>query len=219
MSNSLAIAAVTATLRNLLAQVATVRADDPDNELSDTQVTTVTPDKAGAQEDHNQINLYLYQLLPNPAGRNLDGSGKTGRAPGLSLDLYYLVSVYGRNHNEILAQRVLGRAMSLLHSHPTLLAADLAAAVPGADVQAQTERVRIHPHALGGEEMVRMWGTFQVKHRLSVAYRVGMVLIDHEAPGPVAPDVKQVAFGVAPDPTRPAAKPETTTSGDGGGTA
>lgn len=198
MSNSLSIAAVTAALRNVLAQVATVRDSDPDNELSDTEITTVTPDKAGTTEDHNQINVYLYQVMPNPAGRNLDNGGKAGGPPALALDLYYLVSVYGRNHNEILSHRLLGRAMSLLHSYPRLKPEDLQNALPGADVQEQNESVRIHPHALGGEEMVRMWGTFQVKHRLSVAYRAAVILIDHENPGLTAPQVTKIGVGVSP---------------------
>lgn len=223
MSNSLAIAAVTATLRNLLLQVATPRPEDPDNELSDTQVTTVAPDKAGLQEDHTQINLYLYQVLPSAAGRNLDGLGPgrtLGRPPGLALDLYYLVSVYGRGFSEVLAQRALGRAVSLLHSYPILPPDDLQASLPGADVHQQGERVRIHPHALGGEEMVRLWGTFQVKHRLSVAYRVSMVLIDHEAVPPLAPQVKTVGAAVltVPTPPAPAEPAGDSGSGDGGGT-
>ena len=198
MSNSLSIAAVTAALRNVLAQVATVRDSDPDNELSDTEITTVTPDKAGATEDHNQINVYLYQVMSNAAGRNLDNAGKAGGAPALALDLYYLISVYGRNHNEILSHRLLGRAMSLLHAYPRLKPEDLRSALPGSDVQEQSESVRIHPHGLGGEEMVRLWGTFQVKHRLSVAYRAAVVLIDHENPGPTAPQVTKIGVDVAP---------------------
>lgn len=219
MSNSLAIAAVTATLRNLLSQVATPRPGDPDNELSDTQVTTVAPDKAGTQEDHTQINLYLYQVMPSAAGRNLDGVGPgrtLGRPPGLALDLFYLVSVYGRGFSEVLAQRALGRAMSLLNSYPILLPDDLQAALPGADVHEQGERVRIHPHALGGEEMVRLWGTFQVKHRLSAAYRVSMVLIDHEAVPVLAPQVKVVGAAVLTVPTPPAPAAPTDGSGDSG---
>lgn len=197
MSNSLSIAAVTAALRNVLAQVATVRDSDPDNELSDTEITTVTPDKAGATEDHNQINVYLYQVMSNPAGRNLDNTGKAGGTPALALDLYYLISVYGRNHNEILSHRLLGRAMSLLHAYPRLKPEDLRNALPGSDVQEQNESVRLHPHGLGGEEMVRLWGTFQVKHRLSVAYRAAVVLIDHENPGPTAPQVTKIGVDVS----------------------
>ncbi|MFO0579853.1 MAG: DUF4255 domain-containing protein [Polyangia bacterium] len=228
MSNSLAIAAVTATLRNLLLQVATPRPEDPDNELSDTQVTTVAPDRAGTQEDHTQINLYLYQVMPSAAGRNLDGLGpgrSLGRPPGLALDLFYLISVYGRGFSEVLAQRALGRAMSLLNSYPILSPDDLQAALPGADVHEQGERVRVHPHALGGEEMVRLWGTFQVKHRLSAAYRVSMVLIDHEAVPKLAPQVKTVGAAILTVPTLPVPAEATdsssdsnSTSGDGGST-
>jgi hypothetical protein len=211
MSNPLSIAAVTATLRNLLAKVAVPFDGEPDTELSDTQVSTLPLDKAGTQEDHNQINLFLYQVAPNVAGRNLDGQGLPGKPPGLALDLFYMVTVYGRNNNDILSQRLLGRLMSLFHSHPLLVPAEIEAALVGNDLHELQNRVRITPHVMANEEMVRMWSTFQVKYRLSVVYRVGPVLIDHE-----------VATSEAALPTRvvltlgPSATATTTSSGAGG---
>ena len=45
---------------------------------------------------------------------------------------------------------------------------------------------------LPSEEMVRLWGTFQVKFRLSVAYRAAIVLIDHEHSEAVPPAPTEV---------------------------
>jgi hypothetical protein len=75
--------------------------------------------------------------------------------------------------------------MSLLHSNPTLDAQEVEEAMRGtvSDLHQSGDRVRIVPHVMSSEEMVRLWGTFQVKYRLSVVYRVGIVLIDHEHPG------------------------------------
>ena len=95
MSNSMAIAAVTATLRNLLFQGVTA---DPD--LVDTTVTTQAPDQArDSNNNANQINLFLYQTEPSAAWRNMDMPrqvklGETGRPP-LGLNLYYLITAYG----------------------------------------------------------------------------------------------------------------------------
>src|SRR3954447_24928921 len=109
MSNPLSLAAATSTLRNLLARVAIPLPGEADTDLADTVVTTLPPDKAGQSEDHNQINLFLYQLQPNSAARNRDSQGRTGGLPGLALDLFFLVTVYGRSGSDILSQRLMGR--------------------------------------------------------------------------------------------------------------
>lgn len=199
MGNPLAIAAVTSTLRNTLARVAIPLSSEPDAALSDTQVTTVPPDKAGLTDDHNQLNLFLYQILPSPSARNLNGKGVPGGLPALALELYFLVTAYGRSSSDILAHRLIGRAMSLLHSYPGIAPADIAAAIPGSGLEDQIDQVRINPHPLANEEMVRLWSNFQTKFRLSVAYRVAVVLIDNERTQTDAAAVKtiQITAGAA----------------------
>lgn len=216
MSNPLSIAAVTAALQALLARVAAP--GSADSELSDTQVTTLPPDKAGMQEDHNQINLFLFQVQPNAPGRNLDGRGLPGRPPALALDLFYLLTVYGRSSNELLSHRLLGRAMSLLHSYPVLAPEQIESALPGSNLSAQSERVRVLPHAISTEEISRFWSTFQTKYRLSVAFRVSAVLIDHEVPVTDPPPPTRLQLGLHSS-TGPGAAPATapaTVSGSGG---
>ena len=67
MSNVLAIAATTRTLRNLLlAQVPAL-----DAELSDLEVTLQPPDVARKGISKAQLNLFLYQVVANAAWRNL----------------------------------------------------------------------------------------------------------------------------------------------------
>ena len=82
MSNALAIAACTVTLRNLLLTGIPAL----DSTLSDLQVTTQPPDLARKNVTTSQLNLFLYQTVLNAAWRNLDmprqvRPGETGVPP------------------------------------------------------------------------------------------------------------------------------------------
>jgi hypothetical protein len=175
MSNTLAIAAVTATLRQLLDQA--LNADVPG-----TTVTTRAPDKARDSPSGNQVNLFLYLTLPNAAWRNIEPEalqpGATGQ-PLMALNLYYLLSVYGQNEDdtEPFSHRLLGQAMQILHQHPILDPQEIREALKGNDLYEQAERVRISLQPLSLEEMAKLWTTFQTPYRLSVAYEVSVVLI------------------------------------------
>jgi hypothetical protein len=174
MSNSLAIAAVTATLRHLLDHG--LNADVPG-----TRVTTRPPDKARDGSGGNQVNLFLYQTLPNAAWRNIDlpAAGRASGQPPLALNLYYLLSAYGQNEDDPdpYSHRLLGEAMRLFHEQPLLDPAAIRAALPGNDLHEQVERVRISLQPLSLEEMSKLWSTFQTQYRISVAYEVSVVLI------------------------------------------
>lgn len=179
MSNPLAIAAVTATLRNLLERGLIA-------DLPDAKVTTNPPDKARDNNNGNQINLFLYQTVPNAAWRNMDmprqvKPGETGQPP-LPLNLYYLITAYGRNNDNVLSHRLLGRATSILHDHPLLGTDEIQAALPGNDLHEQVERVRITPQPLSLDEMSKLWTTFQTQYRISAAYQVSVVLIESTLP-------------------------------------
>lgn len=184
MSNALAIAATTATLRNLLlAQIPALDAD-----LSDLEVTTQPPDVARKGMTKAQLNLFLYQTVMNGAWRNLDmplqvRPGESG-APPLALNLHYLATAYGRGEsdNDAVSHRVLGGAMSVLHDHPLLGRGEIGAALPGNDLGDQFERLRITPLAMGVEELSKLWTAFQTQYRVSAAYQVTVVLIDNRTP-------------------------------------
>ena len=141
MSGSLAIAAVTTALRNLLEQG--LNAD-----VSGTTVTTRPPDKARNGTAGSQVNLFLYHAVLNANWRNADipwrtRPGENGRSP-LPLSLYYLVTAYyGDNEDDtdtatdasrlLGGHRLLGSAMSILHDHPLLDPADINAILPAGD--------------------------------------------------------------------------------------
>lgn len=181
MSNSLAIAAVTATLRNLLDS-----AYSSDAVMAGTSVTTLPPDTARNSNTANQVNVFLYHTVPNAAWRNMDmplqiKPGETGYPP-LALNLYYIITAYGQNNDDILSHRLIGRAMSVLHDHAVLSPAEIEAALPGSGLPQQVERLRITPATLTSEEMYKLWTAFQTHYRISAAYQVTVVLIESALP-------------------------------------
>jgi hypothetical protein len=191
MSNSLAVAVVTETLRQILDRgVNASLADDPstDLELAGTSVTTRPPDRARTNQQGTQLNIFLYQTSVNAAWRNQDmprqvRPGETGRPP-LPLNLHYLVTAYGSDDDgaSILAHRLMGRAMSILHDTPILRRGDLQAALAGADLHEQIESIHIIPLSMSVEEISKLWTSFQTQYRISAAYQVMVVLIESNRP-------------------------------------
>src|SRR5512143_1351188 len=175
MSNALAIAAATATLRSLLL-----------HGLGISDVTTKPPDTARKGLSSNQVNLFLYQTDVDAAWRNQDmpnkvKSGETGQPP-LPLRLHYLLTAYGDSDDESKAQQLLGRAMSVLYDHPLLGPEEIKAAtavdVAGSDLHEQVERVRITLQPFSLEEVSKLWTAFATNYRLSATYHVDVVLIE-----------------------------------------
>ena len=178
MSNALAIAAVTATVSSLLQNV------NQGTGLSGVSITTKPLDKARDSSNGNQINLFLYQVLPNAAWRNMDipqrvRSGETGISP-LALNLYYMLTSFGKDDDDVLGHRLLGHAMSILYDHPLLGAPEIATALGSlnSELQNQVERVRITLQPLSVEEIFRLWNGFQTQYRISVSYEIAVVLIE-----------------------------------------
>jgi hypothetical protein len=183
MSNSLAIAAVTATLRNL------IKAGIGD-EVSGATVTTQPPDEVKTP-GNNLINIFLYQTTIDVAWRNRDmprqiKPGETGLPP-LALNLFYLLTAYGKNDDapelpDLTSHRLLGRAMRVLHDHPVLSGPEIKSALSGNDLNEQIEHVRITQQPISLDDMSKLWTTFQSKYRISTAYQVAVVLIESQRP-------------------------------------
>lgn len=183
MSNVLAIAATTRTLRNLLlAQMPAL-----DAELSDLEVTLQPPDVARKGISKAQLNLFLYQVVTNATWRNLDLPGRVRPGetapPPLALNLHYVLTAFGRgeNDNDALSHRVLAAAMSTLHDHGVLDGNDIRNALPDNDLAEQIERVRVTPLAQGVDELSKLWTAFQTSYRTSAAYEAAVVLIDSQS--------------------------------------
>jgi hypothetical protein len=177
VSNSLAIAAVTLTLRDLI--FTGVNAD-----VGGTDVSTRPLDKARTGAG-NQVNLFLYQTTLDAAWRNGEMPGAPPGEPGhppLPLVLHYLVTAYGLEDDDALAHRLLGRAMSVLHDHPLLGRDQIRAALAGNDLHQQVERVRITPEPLTLDELSKLWAAFQTQYRISAAWQASVVLIESTQP-------------------------------------
>ena len=108
MSAHLTIASVTAVLKNLLEN--TVVARGVTSAVGgDITVTAVSPDRITAGSDEKpQLNLFLYQITP----------ASMLRTPGLSLELYYLITAYGAQ--DFQAEILLGHAVQTMIEHQHL---------------------------------------------------------------------------------------------------
>lgn len=187
MSNATAVAAITITLQAILGNGVTA---DPD--LTDTTVTILPPDKARGNNNSNQLNLFLYQISPNAAWRNMHipnplNPGETGHPP-LALTLHYLLTAFGRDNDTTspFAHHLLGRAMSVLYDHallgPDEIRAATAASLPASDLDKQVERVRITLQPLSLEEISKLWTGLATQYRLSVGYEASVALIESTQP-------------------------------------
>jgi hypothetical protein len=184
MSNVLAIAAATRTLRNLLlAQMPLL-----DTDLSDLEVTLQPPDVARKGITKAQLNLYLYQVVYNAAWRNMDMPGRVRPGetaqPALALNLHYLITAWGRGDSDTDAvnHRVLAAAMSTLHDRAVLDGNDIRNALLDNDLADQVERIRLTPLPQNVDELSKLWTAFQTNYRVSSAYEATVVLIDSQAP-------------------------------------
>jgi Pvc16 N-terminal domain len=187
MSNSQAIAAVTATLQAILQQNVILESD-----LTDATVTIQPLDKARGSNTNNQLNLFLYMVVRNAAWVTADMPrqvlpGEIGFPP-LPLNLYYLMTAFGRDDDtsQPFGHELLGKGMSILHDHAILTPSDITAAtqtlLPDNDLAQQLERLRITFHPLSIDELAKLWTGFSMQYRLSAAYEVAVTLISSTKP-------------------------------------
>jgi hypothetical protein len=204
VSNALAIAGVTAVLRDLLND-GLINHDVTGTLGSTVTVSVLPPDRIAPQggAEVSQINLFLHQVTPNIGWRNeglpsRDASGRLRLSnPPLALNLHYLLSAYssGDLHAEIL----LGYAMQLLHEIPVLTrqaiqtaltpSPPVGATLPPAlraladsGLQYQIEQIKITPEYLNIEEMSKLWTAINSHFRPTVAYLASVVLIEANEP-------------------------------------
>ncbi|AFZ24168.1 hypothetical protein Cylst_1919 [Cylindrospermum stagnale PCC 7417] len=184
MSNYLAIATATATLqRTLQASV--------QGEVDGARVTTLRPDRLNSGSPEAGINIFLYDILLNPAWRSADlrqrySEEKFVKRLQTGLDLYYLLTTYG-NEVELEPQRLMGSVIRTLNSKSIInqqtirdtVADSTFTFLVGSDLDAQVEAITITPTDLNIEEISKIWSTlFQTPYSLSIAYKASVVLID-----------------------------------------
>jgi hypothetical protein len=217
VSNALAIASVSAVLKDLL------NTGVIDHQLSgvvgEVTVSALPPDRvlSDGKPETSRINLFMYQVTPNAGWRNVaypsrDADGDRIANPPLGLDLHYLVSAYGAS--EFHAEILLGYALQLLHETPVLtrdaIHKTLAPASPvtgsllpppldtlvASELGDQVEQIRLTPEAMSVEEISKLWGAIQSHYRPTAAYQASVVLIESRRSSrsalPVADDRRHI---------------------------
>lgn len=202
MSSALALAAVTAVLKDLLINGLIDR--DLVSSVGDVKVTALPPDRiTTGTDEQSQLNLFLYQATPNAAWRNVglpsrdNGGSRVTNAP-LALDLHYLLSAYGAK--DLHAEILLGYAMQLFHETPVLPRAAIRVALSPTPVTGggglpptlealatseladQIEQIKLTPQSLNTEELSKLWTAFGAKYRPGACYLATVVLIETKAP-------------------------------------
>lgn len=188
MSNLLAIATVTATLRQLVdAAIA--------GAVPGAEVRTARPDGTGTPAPPDRgVNIYLYQTTPNAALRNADlptrtSDGPLTQRPQAALDLHYLLTFHG-NDGDLEPQRLLGAVVRTLHAQPVLTRQRIRSTITNpafsylanSDLAEAVESVKFTPLALSLEELSKLWMMFSQTHYiLSTAYQASVVLIESQA--------------------------------------
>ncbi|MFF7576660.1 DUF4255 domain-containing protein [Streptomyces sp. NPDC008061] len=190
MSNALAIATVTQALALLI-----------ENNLSpemDIAVKVETRKPPAEPPVEPTINVFLYQVTPNPSMRHTDlptraSDGTLLKRPVTALDLHFLISAYGEEA-ELVGQRLIGCVVRTLHEIPVMPAEliELAAERPylaGSDLVDSPQRLRFTPTVMDIDETSKLWGMLhQTPYALSVAYQASLVLIEgRERPVPAKP--------------------------------
>lgn len=203
MSNYLAIAAVTATLQDILQNAALAA-------VPGTDVTIKRPEaiNTGGQEKA-AINLYLYQISPDPSWINADlptrnGNGVLVRRPQVALNLDYLISFHG-SELVLEPQRLLGGVISALHASAILEIETIRRAIASRNyltqdtIFDQVELVKLSPLNLSLEELSKLWSVFyQIPYTLSVIYRASPVFVEAQLPTSTVKPVAEVKIGPVP---------------------
>ncbi|MEO0985378.1 MAG: DUF4255 domain-containing protein [Cyanobacteria bacterium J06639_14] len=217
MSNNLAIATVTATLqRNLQTAV--------QKDFEGARITTLSPSEVGRGTPETGINIFLYQVITNPALHNVDVPPLRTRGNSVkrqtALDLYYMLSCYG-NNNELAPQRLLGSVVQALNDRRVITQAMIQEACQDAtlsflqdsNLADQVQKINILPLDLNLEDLSKTWSVFfQTPYILSVAYKALVVLVDGQESWRRALPVRQrngggiTPFGMQPQVERVVAK-------------
>lgn len=178
MSNELAIAAVTLSLRDMINGEINKTPPAPITLMKEIEVTTLPLQKLG-EDAKNQINVFLLNTEPNAAWRNVDlprvRGGEDGHPP-LAINLNYLISTVGEDDNQLVSHYLLGEAMRVLHDNAIIPPAKIK--LPESGLGEQLERVTITARSVSIDEISRLWTALQSQYRASALYLVTVLLIE-----------------------------------------
>lgn len=149
----------------------------------------VTPDSivllspADVEGQDIRLTLFLYTILENPYLKNQEMRAEGAerlRQPALHLDLYYMLTTYAstqiadRSERTLEEQRLMGRAMRVLHDNAVLKGSVLLGGLTGS-----SDEFRICLHHMSLEDQNRIWSAFPTRSfRASIGYLVSAVALD-----------------------------------------
>ena len=182
MSTYNAIHDLSETLRRLLVD----RLNRPGQSVT---VTVDSPHKEKAELP--RVNLFLYQILPDPARRNSlripvgqPVNNKQSFAPEpLALTFRYLLNAFAEDG--LSEHRLLGEAMQLFHEQQYIDEDALYGTLIDSDIR--PARVQLVMQSLDLASINNIWGNNVALLRASVAYEVSMAFIEPSGPRPAIP--------------------------------
>jgi hypothetical protein len=203
VANHLAIATITATLQRMLQE--SVQMD-----VEGARVTTIRPSDIGNGTPETGVNLFMYQVVSNPALNNIDATPARSRGNSIrrqaALDLYYMLSFYG-NDSELAPQRMLGSVARTLNDR-SIVTADMLQAtcldsrfsfLRDSTLAEQVQQITVLPMDFNLEDLSKAWSVFfQTPYVLSMAYKVLVVLLDGQETSTRSLPVRHRPNGVSP---------------------
>lgn len=217
MSTPFAIAGVTAVLQHFLGAVY----NPPGSVLSSVKVSALAPDivqsaLGSGSNAQLQVNLFLHQVTPNAAWRNMslprlaaDGQTALQNQP-LALDLHYLLTVYATD--DTVAESLLGLGVFLLHENPVFARSEIRAglgaltastynnALQASGLADQIELIKVTPATLSREELAWLWTALKADYRPTFPFQATVVLIEPQAPTSLALPVLTRRLSAQPGP-------------------
>ncbi len=209
MSNALALAGVTAVIKDLLND-GLINADIDLGQFSVTSLPLDELQPPGNSSQIDRLNIYMWNVTRNAAWSNerLPARASDGSridSPFLALDLHFVLTATGSA--ELNAEILLGYGMQLLHETPVLTRDAIRTALGGlntpvdaqllppaqrfltsSDLADQFEQIRITPAVLDNdkpgqiEALSNIWSAFSTSLRASALYQVSCVLIESQTP-------------------------------------
>jgi hypothetical protein len=194
MSNYLAIATVSAALKQIIQEAVNV--------IGGAEVKFGRPENK--EPSFNGVHLYLYMVRPNAGMSNRDlatrnSNGTLIQRPQSALDLYYIISFYG-DESQLIPQRLMGSTICSLLAQPILTRERIKEVtdpgglynfLPESDLEQQIESVKFAQVYLSNEDFSKLWSIFlQVPHRLFITYQASVVLLEPQLPVEKSPPMK-----------------------------
>ncbi|MEB3292721.1 MAG: DUF4255 domain-containing protein, partial [Synechococcales bacterium] len=203
MANHLAIATITATLQRMLQAALQV-------DVEGARVTTVRPSDIGNGTPETGVNLFMYQVVSNPALHNIDATPARSRGNPIrrqaALDLYYMFTFYG-NESELAPQRMLGSVVRSLNDQSIISSEMLRETcldsrfsfLDRSTLADQVQQISLVPLDLNLDDLSKAWSVFfQIPYSLSVAYKILVVMVDGQETASRALPVRYRPNGVSP---------------------